>query len=286
MSDLRAPAIKKERLSERRLQTAANKLTRRLVDIMVCDQPAFLKECEFRPVKNSAEFKVCSHLVYLEYLKKQYAIPNKNGLRLSIHQLIQHSTTMIVVFKNKYILGTITAVEDSPLGLPMDSLFKEELNGLRKKGRHIFEATMLAMNDHILNYPGVPNNVRLAVLLHLFKATFKHIRENTVMDTCAACFHPRHELFYQAMQFKQMGELKNYSSVQGNPALAYNMDLNCTGDSTFTKMKDFFGLSGPKPITQNLAPALKFQLQDMGTMFVEAKTQVTGNSSKVVLDQK
>jgi hypothetical protein len=84
---------------------------------MLKANPAFSADCEFRVVRSAAEFKLAAHLVHLEYRRKKYSLPNKGQLRMSIHQVVKRSTTLVAIFKKKYILGTVTLLEDSPLVL-------------------------------------------------------------------------------------------------------------------------------------------------------------------------
>lgn len=248
----------------------SDKLQARLVASLLRATPPFLKHCEFRPIQSKEEFQMASHLVYLQYLRKQYAIPNRGRLRLTIHQLIRKSTTFIGMYKKKYVLGTLTMVEDSPLGLPMDKLYQQELDILRKSGAKMAECTMLALNNTLLNHPSIPNSVRLIVLLNLFRSGFSFLLDDVQINNVVACFHPRHEGFYKALQFQNMGDLKEYSSVRDNPAVAYYLDLDYARQHASPRLKAFFGVDQEKKDKKSPQKRYVFNLKEFGQMFLNS----------------
>jgi len=259
-------------LARDKASVVVKKITSRLVEQMEGEKPAFLKECEFRPVQTLEEFRACSRLVYLEYLNKKYTKQNQGQFRLSLHQMIDKSTTFIALYKNRFNLGTLTLIEDSPMGVPMDLIYKTELDPLRKADRYFAEAGMLALNSNLLKKPSIPESYRMLILLYLFKAAFEFLKKSTNVDSLAACFHPRHKLFYRAMQFQTIGELKPYDSVKGHPAVGYWLDFNYQGDETVLKMKRFFGLEGEAiPSPAEPQDKLRFNLTEFGKMFIDSK---------------
>lgn len=247
----------------------------RLFSSLLTNKAPFLRECEFREVRSAREFRLASHLVYLEYLKKQYSIPNRGQLRISIHQALKKTTTFIAIFKKKYILGTMTFVEDSPLGVPMDKLYQDDLDKLRKVGTLCAEATMLALNNKIMSLPSVPKSFRMFILLHLFQAGFRYLRAHTFVDTVVACFHPRHEFFYKMMKFKPLGPIHSYASVRGSPAVAYALHIEQAAQEVPPPMKNFFGVNKPRTHVTPYQRSFSLQLDDFGAMFIDSASNTT-----------
>ena len=132
------------------------------------------------------------------------------------------------------------------------------------------EATMFAQNDKIMNQPYISNTARLMVILLLFQSVFKYLRRTSEVDTMVACFHPRHAMFYRAMQFKKFGDMREYESVKNNPALAYVLDLDYQGDKKAMQLKEFFGLIGPKQEPTLEDVKTQFTLHDIGEALLDA----------------
>ena len=69
--------------------------------------------------------------------------PDPAGIRLSIHYALPTTRTFVAVLGSD-VIATISLFCDSPLGLPMDDLYEQELRALRRQGRCIGEVGMLA----------------------------------------------------------------------------------------------------------------------------------------------
>jgi len=242
----------------------------KLIKRVLTKPPALLKDCEFRPVNSKEEFVACSQLVHNQYVKKNYMIPHKNHLRLSLHQATQKATPFIAVYKKKYILATLTLVEDSPLGIPMDKIYKNELNILRSKKVRLGEVGMLAQNIDLMEHPslGFKKSDQMIVLLYLFRMMFMWVRSQKNLNVLVACFHPRHELFYKAMQFKSLAGLKSYESVEGNPALAYHLDIDKLEKTAEGTMRLAYGLDVSKEYINRRYKQFRFKLADFFEIFI------------------
>lgn len=240
-----------------------------LFDRLIKSDVPIMKDIEFRPVQNLAELQAASHLVYQEYLRCGYITPNKNEWKLSLYQILPTTVTFVAVLKKQHVLGTLTIVEDSPLGLPMDNLYLEELTNLRLEELHLSEISMLAMNRGLLEgeHPA-PMSLRLLLVIHLFKAMFHYLRARTKVDNLVACFHPKHESMYKFLQLEPLGSLKNHPKVQGSPAVARHLDIKKaqqqkSGHSLYDL---FYGLLDDKLAT---AACLNFSEDDLKKLFVD-----------------
>jgi len=249
-------------------RTLENALLRRLIQRFIKAPPAIVSECEFRPAQTKEEFLACSRLVHNQYVRKQYMIPHESNLRLDMHQITQKSATFIALYQKRYILGAVTLVQDSPLGVPMDKIYKDDLNKLRDKKSLFGEVTMLAMNDELLEQLGLNQIDQSIILLHLFRKMLTHGRLYMHLDSLVACFHPRHELFYKALQFKPLAGLRSYEKVKGSPALAYILDifeLNRVPSEGLRKMFDLDTLSGN---STGEKPCYRFKFDEFFQIFI------------------
>lgn len=166
----------------------------------------------------------------LELRKKAYTLLHKlysemgitqqenSGMWLSIYDALPETTTFVVENDGDEILGALTLVFDSPIGLPADALYKEEINKLRNSGRKVCEIISLGISDN------ARGSVKLiASLFYCAYLLSWRIRNSTdfVITT-----HSRYEKFYcRNILFKKIGEVREYAKVNGAPTVLLNLPL-------------------------------------------------------------
>jgi GNAT superfamily N-acetyltransferase len=139
-----------------------------------------------------------------------------SGWRLSLHNALS-ATRVFVARSGGRVVGTMTLIADSPLGLPMDEIYTDELRTLRDAGRNLAEVSALAMDPEYQS-SGVAILLRLIRMLVIYAA-------QTVSDLCITV-NPHHAAFYRkALHFQDIGGLKQYGKVKGAPAIALRLDL-------------------------------------------------------------
>lgn len=231
--------------------------------------PAFLQPVEFRLVQTRQELEAALRLVYHEYLKRGYVKPNARQLKLSLHHALPTTTTFIALRRRTQLLATLTVIEDSPLQLPMDEIYHEELNGLRRQGRHLVEATLLALNTELFGR-GVFTMFhakKLLLTLRLFKVMFDYLRSCTTADDLVACFNPKHAILYDFLELKPLGGRKSYAGANGHPALAARLNIAETkARATWHTAYGFF--YGKTPSPQPFAKRLRLSAEDLRELFV------------------
>jgi len=177
-----------------------------------------LSQVLFTPARSIDELKQAFALVYRTYLDRGYIAPTENQLRFGIHNLLPEATTFVAVLRET-VIATATLIADSPLGLPMDQVYRDELNKLRRQDRRIAEVTMLA--DRRRQFRRT-----LPMLLALFRTTMDYAIDVLALDDLCITLNPRHEQFYRRfLCFEDLGPLKSYASVRDNPALAKRFSL-------------------------------------------------------------
>lgn len=189
--------------------------------------PNFLKPVGFRPAQTVGELTAASQLVYREYLKRNYLRPNAQQMKLCLHHALPTTVTFLALHGHGRVIGTLSIIEDSPLGLPMDEVYKSELDRLRRAGRHLAEVSMLALNTEMFGR-GVFTMFhakKLLLTLRLFKTMFDYLRSSTAVDDLVACFNPKHQILYDFLQLKPLGGLKRYHGANGNPAVARHLNI-------------------------------------------------------------
>ncbi len=154
-------------------------------------------------------------MVHDAYVQKGLMDPHPSGMRVSLFNALPHAITFTATHRESPV-ATVTLVIDSPLGLPMDEVYKREVDGLRTEERKVAEISALAAQGSFANR---------SVLVHLLRPVFLLARAAGVDDLCIAV-HPRYAPFYGArFLFKTLGAPKCYASVRNALAAALRLDL-------------------------------------------------------------
>jgi hypothetical protein len=166
------------------------------------------------------DFDQAFRLIHDQYVWRGYMNPHASGRRLSLYNALP-STRVFVAKDWHRVVGTATLIEDSPLGLPIDELYEEELAPLREQGRRIAELSAFAI-AHDYRPAGVGITIRLGRLLVLYAAQVQSL------DDLWITVNPRHVEFYRGLfpQARRVGRVKRYQKVNGAPAVALHLDLN------------------------------------------------------------
>lgn len=188
----------------------------------------FIDTIDYRVARSREELEKAYALVYQEYLKRGYAQKNQSGLRFSLFNALPQATTFIAV-SGEEILATASVIPDSPCGLPMDTIYRQETDSLfRQKNKKICEVSMLASRTELFR-DGVSvmlNAKKLFFIFFLFKAVFDYVRFVLEFDYMCITLNPKHSLTYDFLLFKDFGGLKSYGGVGGAPAIAKSLEVN------------------------------------------------------------
>jgi hypothetical protein len=183
-------------------------LTAKLGDI---DRPA-IKIAETRD-----ELIQAFGLVYAEYLRCGY-IRSEHASRLSYNIYNYLPQTCVFVFKSYLdVVSTLTQIFDSPMfGLPMDCLYRRELDQLRGQDRLVVELSALT----------TPKESRWRnLIVFLCRAMFHYSLYTGVNDLCIMV-NPKHVNFYKTIfLFDDFGPERFYDKV-GAPAVALRLNLD------------------------------------------------------------
>lgn len=232
--------------------------------------PQFLQPVTFKVVETAEELLEASHLAYREYLKRNYVKPNEYRLKLSLYHALPTTTVFIAQHRKAGIIGTLTLVEDSPFGLPMEEIYRAEVDQLRQHNFRLAEATSLALNTELFGRGVFTlfHAKKLLLTLRLFRVMFDYLRSCTATDELVACFNPKHQILYEFLQLQPLGGLKAYASANDNPAIARHLNVAQTEmqATTHVAYRLFYG---QKPTPTVFANRLKFSEHDLRRVFVE-----------------
>lgn len=171
-------------------------------------------------------FKAASHrdertaafgLVYQAYVRSGLIEPNPSQLRVTPYQLQPGSTIFVAVLRNE-VISTVSLIGDGQLGLPMESIYGDEIARLRALGMRFGEVSALADRRRQMSRT-------LPVFVQLMRLMVQSAHRQGI-DRLLVAVHPRHARFYQRfLSFQRLAEERSYPLVCNNPAVALYLDF-------------------------------------------------------------
>ncbi len=185
----------------------------------------------YRVARSRPELEQSYRLVYDEYLKRGYMKENPAHLRISFHNALPETTTFIAIVEET-VIATVTLIPDSPLGLPMDEIYHQELQTFRDEKKKICEISMLASNTQFYKN-GISlmlNSKKMFFIFFLFKLVYDYARNYLNLDYLCITINPKHKLTYDFLMFKDFGGLKTYPGANDAPAIGKYVDVKSVRD--------------------------------------------------------
>lgn len=162
------------------------------------------------------EWEQAFQLVARQYKARGYEEADAECRFTGYHALPE--TVVLVAKAADRVVATLSLVMDNTLlGLPLESLYRSEVQALRQQGRRLCEVGNLADT-------GLSTREFVAVFVALIQLSWQHhVRHGG--DTGIIAVNPRHSAFYTKMLgFLPMGPRRAYDKVQGHPAEAFYLD--------------------------------------------------------------
>ena len=212
-----------------------------------------------RQIQDVSELKRALTLVHNNYVRCGYMEPNSARIRLGVHYALPSTRTYIALVDDE-IVATVSFFVDSPLGLPLDSLYPDVANQLRSQNRSIAEVGMLADRRGELAR-GVH------VLLMMMRLVFHAARE-VHMDDLLITVNPKHVAFYERLLcFEELGPVRDYKAVSNAPAVLMRIKISqvAPADAPNDRIRDMF-FSPLEPIE---TPAYHMRREDVASLFGE-----------------
>ncbi len=173
-------------------------------------------------------------LVYRSYLRAGLVSENPWGMRVTPYQLCPTSQQFVAVVRCE-VVSTVTLVGDGSLGLPMESMFPDEVNEFRSAGRQVAEVSCLA--DRRAN----PSRF-LETFCQLTRLMAQYARYQGI-ECLLITVHPKHARFYRRyLGFQPISDrIANCPHAQDRPAVALKLDFNYVDVERPECWEDFFG---------------------------------------------
>ncbi len=135
------------------------------------------------------------------------------GMRVMQHHLAD-GTEVLIAKRQGQVRFTVSLVRDAEFGLPLDSLFADEVDQMRADGIRLAEVSCLACDGESSN-----KQQRFEMLVKMISLTLQTARRRGV-ERLLLAVHPRHAKVYQRLfGCVPCSDVKQYAAVQGNPAV-------------------------------------------------------------------
>lgn len=177
----------------------------------------------FRTAFTPQDYLASFNLVYRVFVRTGFTQPGPTPFRLAPQHCNENSRIFIGFHtegNDEKLIYSISVFPDSiENGLPMDMVFKKELDMLRSQGRFLVEAGHLAADPSYKM-----NNMTIPMLgnkiMHQYAS--RHLHADDIVIT----IHPKYRWIYEDfLLFEKIGEIEAYDYANGNPALAMRLDL-------------------------------------------------------------
>ncbi len=186
----------------------------------------YVKDCVVRPAESVEELKVAYKLIYQEYAPRELCRPRATHLHYNFYNMLPATRTLLLK-KNEDYLGTISLIPDSAVGLPMETLYPEEIKKLRNEGRHLAEIGALALNSHYFNKKkySFRDLQKQAHFFKVAKSVLDYARNIAKVTDVVIGVHPKHEFHYKYMNFETVGQERTYQVV-GKQAILMRLNFD------------------------------------------------------------
>lgn len=169
---------------------------------------------EFKIASSEAEMAAAFELLKESYVRR--GIAREGQMRLQIISLLPTTTTFIAKSGDE-VIGTISLIEDSDLGLPMEKVHPAEAVAIRKLFRSVAEVGALAVR---------PDYRRSGLSIMLYNMLYRWARQWRRVDDLLIAVHPSAQFFYKnILLFEVIGPPQRYEDLQGAASLPLRLDI-------------------------------------------------------------
>jgi hypothetical protein len=192
----------------------------------------------FKMASTKSELEQSYRLLHDTYVLSGFMKPEPSGMRISIYNAVPGTRTFVAIAKGR-VVGCMSYIADSPLGLPMDQIYGSELNEIRRAGRRPIEISgFAAKREYVQQGP--------RILLNLVSLLSGHYIIDGIDDSCIA-INPAHKGFYEkTFYYEVFGGFKTYNSVNDAPAYALRLKTEAFLENCRSRTNRIYRFLGDK----------------------------------------
>lgn len=212
-------------------------------------QPPTRPQTQYRIATSLRDLISSYELVYQSYRRQGLTFPNRHRKRVSMFHCSE-TTDVFIATERDQVICTMTLIGDSEMGIPLETLYSDQVNLKRRQGLRIAEVGALAQRE----------SGKFSVLLRLIQLMAQRAK-NRYIDELLIAVHPRHVKFYQGfLSFEPIGPCRTYNAVCDQPAVGMALNLSELPLRNHRAGRRMFG--EPFPRSQIAAGPLSYELRD------------------------
>lgn len=206
-------------------------------------QAKVCEDIQLRVAANRGDRQAVFELIYRSYLRAGLCTKSDCGMRVTPYQLLTSTDIFLAELRGQAI-STVSLVRDGELGLPMESLYPEEVAARRAAGVHVAEVSCLADRRQ--------GTARFFGLFCELSRMMAQLARKTGVDELLVVVNPRHAPLYRRyMAFEQIGEVRDYDAVEGFPAVPLSLNFAKAKVEKPKSWREFFGEPLPDDALQS-----------------------------------
>ncbi|MGE3805476.1 MAG: hypothetical protein AB7K24_12445 [Gemmataceae bacterium] len=179
--------------------------------------PGVSRDLRVKIASSAVEWEQALRLVTDNYQARGYETGNQGELRFTAQHALPDAR-LLVAKEGERVVATMSLFMDNVLlGLPMESIYGQEIKSLRAQGKRICEVGSLA-----------ETSLGLQDFVHVFIALIRLAWQHHLHlggDSAVIAVNPRHRAFYtKVLGFTPLGGCRPLPTVKNHPAEAYYLD--------------------------------------------------------------
>jgi len=213
--------------------------------------PGIGRDIAVKFASERSEWEEAFHLVAANYRAVGYEAASSRPLRMTLYHALP-DTKILVAKHAGHVVATFSIVLDNTLlGLPMESSYREEITALRNQGHRLMETTSLADTGLSLR------EFRQVFMTMIRVGMQYHTAQGG--DSYVITVVPRHKNFYaKVLGFLPLGPLRSYAFAQDTPTEALWVSNALCQERTPRTYQEMFG--DPVPRSALIAPRMPCDL--------------------------
>ncbi len=174
----------------------------------------------FKLAETKDELEQAFRVLHDAYVGQGYMDPHPSGMRVTKYHALPTTAVLIAMESDTgLVVGTVSIVRDTPLGLPLDSIFP--LHNIKKQYRHLAEVSSLAIRKEYRKDPA-------DLLWPLLRYFYIYLRDVMKIDAYVIGVNPSwHDLYTGILGFTKLNgfHAATYSFVNNAPVSAYFVNV-------------------------------------------------------------
>jgi hypothetical protein len=232
--------------------------------------PGVQREIVVKIASTRNEWEKAFSLVANNYRAKGYEGSMSCKVRFTPYHAIPETVTFLALLGDEVLMTMSLVADNTLLGLPLECIYPDEVNTLRRQQRRLGEVISLAASKELDMRESRQTFISLIRLL-----THYHVSRGG--DTWVITVNPKHSDYYtKAIGYVELGPRRHYPGVEGHPAEAFWVDL------------DLMKTTAPKKyaeIVEEWMPGEALISMQMPTHLIRFLTDTTSESNQKSLRQ-